>query len=97
MTIIMKKPILFLGGLFAILVALSVVRVSLVNNISTHGIELVDLQARIEEYRKQNELLKEQYLQAASFTHIEKEAKKMGFAPTKNQMNMAAPPPLAKR
>lgn len=93
----MKKPIVLLGGLFAIVVLLSVVRITLVNNISTTGIALVDLQNQVEVVEKQNELLKERYLQAASFTTISAKAKSMGFAPTKSQLNMAAPLPLARR
>lgn len=93
----MKKPMILLGGLFGIVVVLSIVRISLVNSISTTGVELVDLQTQVDEVKKQNELLKEQYLQAASFTTIEKKAKEMGFAPAKSHLNMAAPLPLAKR
>jgi cell division protein FtsL len=91
----MKKPIILLGGLFAIVVVLAVIRISLVNSISTTGIALVDLQNQVEEVEKQNELLKEQYLQAASFTTISAKAKSMGFAPSKTHLNMSAPLPLA--
>ncbi len=93
----MKKPILLLGSLFALVVILSVIRISLVNSISTNGVELVDLQTQAEEYQKENELLKEQYLLAASLTNINAKAKSMGFVPTKSHLNMAAPLPLAKR
>ncbi len=93
----MKKPILLLGGLGFIVVVLSIVRIYLVNNISTTGVALVDLQNQAEEVKKENELLKEQYLQAASFTTINAKAKSMGFAPAKSHLNMAAPLPLAKR
>jgi cell division protein FtsL len=93
----MKKPIILLGSLFAVVVILALVRISLVNSISTTGVELVDLQTQVEGVEKQNELLKEQYLQAASYTTISKKAKGMGFAPAKSHLNMAAPLPLAKR
>ncbi len=93
----MKKPVLLLGSLFALVVILSVIRISLVNSISTNGVELVDLQTQAEEYQKENELLKEQYLLAASLTNINAKAKSMGFVPTKSHLNMAAPLPLAKR
>lgn len=83
--------------MFAVVVALSLIRISLVNSISTTGIALVDLQNQIDEVKKENEILKEQYLQAASFTSISQKAKAMGFAPAKSHLNMAAPLPLAKR
>lgn len=92
-----KKPYLLLGGLFSIVVVLSIVRISVVNSISTTGVALVDIQNQIDSVKKENELLKEQYLQAASYTTISQKAKSMGFAPTKTHLNMAAPLPLAKR
>ena len=93
----MKKPFLLIGGLVVVVVVLSVTRITLVNSIATHGIELVDLQSQIETYQKQNELLKEEYLAAASYTNITAKAKEQGFGPAKSQLNMAAPLPLAKR
>jgi cell division protein FtsL len=93
----MKKPIILLGSLFGVVVMLSIIRISLVNSISTTGVELVDIQTHADELKKQNELLKEQYLQAASYTTISQKAKSMGFAPAKSHLNMAAPLPLAKR
>jgi len=93
----MKKPYLLLTCLFVVLVILSVVRITLVNSISTTGKELVDLEAKINTLKKQNALLQEQYLQAASYTNISLKAKTMGFAQAKSQLNMAAPLPLALR
>lgn len=93
----MKKPYFLLVSLFVVVVMLSVVRITLVNSISTTGKELVDLEGRIDGLKKENELLQEQYLQAASYTNISIKAKKMGFAPASSQLNMAAPLPLALR
>lgn len=92
----MKKPMFVLGGLFAVVVALSLVRIYLVSTISTTGMTLVELQNQAKDIEKQNELLREQYLQAASLTTINAKAKEMGFIPVKSQLNMDAPP-LAKR
>ena len=93
----MKKPYILLGSLFFVLIVLSVVRITLVNSISTTGKELVDIESQIDSLKKQNELLQEQYLQSASYTNISLKAKTMGFAPASSQLNMAAPLPLALR
>lgn len=93
----MKKPYYLLVCLFCIVVVLSLIRISLVNSISTTGKDLVAIEAKIAELKKENELLKEKYLQAASYTNISTKAKTMGFAPSKSHLNMAAPLPLALR
>jgi cell division protein FtsL len=70
---------------------------TLVNSISTTGIELVALQTKLDDTKKENIILKEQYLQAASYTTITAKAKTLGLAPAKSQLNIAAPLPLALR
>jgi len=93
----MKKPVFIIVFLGIIVMALLVARVTLVNSISTTGITLVDIQNKINEYRKENELLKEQYLQAASYTHIANQAEKLGYEHVKSQVDLAAPLPMAMR
>lgn len=92
----MKKPMLLISFLGVIIVALAVARVTLVNSISTTGIKLVDIQNQIADYKKENELLKEKYLMAASYTTISKKAEKLGFIEAKTQVNLSAPVPLAR-
>ena len=93
--IFMKKPVLIILG--CVVVAMLVARVTLVNSISTTGITLVDIQNQINEYRKENELLKVQFLQAASYTHIADKAEKLGYVPAKSHVDLAAPLPMAMR
>lgn len=93
----MKKSLVLIGFLGVIVVMLLIARITLVNSISTTGIKLVDLQNQIDAYKKQNELLKEQYLQAASYTTISTKAEKLGYAPVKSQIDLSAPLPLALR
>ena len=92
----MKKPILFLSFLGCVIVVLALVRITLVNSISTTGIKLVDIQNQIATYKKENELLKEKYLMAASYTTISEKAQKLGFVPVKSQVDLSAPLPLAR-
>lgn len=93
----MKKPIAVIVLLSCIVVVLLVARITLVNSISTTGITLVDLQNQINAYKKQNELLTVQYLQAASYTNISDKAEKLGYVPVKSQVDLAAPLPMAMR
>lgn len=93
----MKKPIFLLGFLGMIVVALLLVQITLVNSLSTTGINLVDLQNQIDAYKKQNEILKVAYLQDASYTNIANKAQKLGYVPVKSEIDLAAPMPLALR
>jgi competence protein ComGC len=93
----MKKPILVISLLSLIILGLVVSRVSLINSISTRGIQLVDLQNQLAYYKNENELLKVQYLQAASYTNISQQAAKLGYVPVSTDVDLASPPPLALR
>lgn len=93
----MKKPVsvIVLLGFFVVL--LLVARITLVNSISTTGFRLVDLQNQISTYKKENELLKEQYLVAASYTNLTTKAKQLGYVAVKSQIDLAVPLPMAMR
>ena len=93
----MKKPLILISFLGIIVVGLLVARITLVNSISTTGIKLVDLQNQIGNLKKEDELLKEKYLEAASYTNISTEAEKLGYVPVKSQIDLAAPLPMAMR
>ena len=93
----MKKPISLIILLGLIVVVLLFTRITLVNNISTTGIRLVDIQNQVNDYKKENELLKVQYLQAASYTSIASKAKQLGYVTVKSQVDLAAPLPMAMR
>jgi cell division protein FtsL len=93
----MKKPLLLIGLLSCIVIALVLLRISLVDSISTSGIKLVDLQNQINEYKNENELLQVQYLQAASYTNIFAKASKLGYVHVETQVDLTTPEPLALR
>lgn len=91
----MKKPTLLVLFFVSIIIALSVVRVAILNSISTTGIELVNLQNELTVYKKQNVLLKEEYLAVSSLNEIDKKAKRLGFVDAKDHVYLSAPLPLA--
>lgn len=93
----MRGPLFVIGGLCSIILVLSIVQVMMVNDISTSGVQLSHMQGQIKEYKLQNEVLKEQYLELSSFTTIEEKAKKIGFVEAKTQVNLTSPMPLALR
>ena len=93
----MKKSLFIIGILSFIVVLLLIARVTLVDNISTTGITLVDIQNQIAAYKDQNELLEVQYLQAAAYTNIAEKATKLGYVPITSEVDLSAPMPLALR
>ena len=91
----MKRPLYILTFIILIIITLTVIRVSIVNSISTTGAELAMMQNDISAFKKQNTLLKEQYLEISSYTNIEEKAKKLGFVDSKLQLYLSTPLPLA--
>lgn len=91
----MKKPVLIITSLIITVISLSILRVALVNSISTDGIELDELQNKISYYKKENILLEEKYLEVASLVNIEYKAKSLGFVDAKSQVYLSTPLPLA--
>lgn len=92
-----RKPIIVLLLLGSVVIILLVVRIALVNNISTKGITLVNIQNQIAALKDSNELLEVQYLSSASYTNIATKAKKLGYVPVISQIDLTAPLPLALR
>lgn len=92
-----KKPLLLITSIIIVIVALAVVRVAILNSISTTGIELVSLQNELTTYKKQNVLLKEEYLEVSSLSAIDKKAKTLGFVESKSHIYLNTPLPLALR
>lgn len=91
----MKRPKRLISFIFLIILALSVVRVTIENNISTTGVELMSLQEKLETYKKENSQLEESYLASSSLTKISEIAQKKGFVESKNPVYFSAPLPLA--
>ncbi len=91
----MKRPVFVIIFISLIIVILSIVQVSVANQISTTGSELVALQNKVNDYQRENTILHEQLLAAASFTTIADKAKQLGYVPAKSQVYLNTPLPLA--
>ncbi len=93
----MKKSAYLLSGVVGIIIMLSLVHVSVSNNLSTTGINLTQLQEELKAYQKQNALLHEKILASSSLTHISSVASAQGFTNTKGNVYISTPLPLARR
>lgn len=80
-----------------IILTLSIIRVAVLNSMSTNGIEIDKMQDEIAEYQKENTILQQKILEMSSLTEVASKAAVMGFVPAKNDIYLNAPLPLAKR
>ena len=87
------KFYIIISGLAIILLTLT--RVVVTNTISTNGIDLANIQDKTNELKKQNALIREEILESSSLFHIASEAAEVGFVPSKTQMVLSSPAPLA--
>lgn len=88
----MRKPVLFIVLIIGIVVSLSIVQVSVSNNLSTTGVELAKIEEQIDLYKKENSVLQEKLLIASSFDTIASKAGEMGFVEEKSRVFLKKPP-----
>lgn len=93
----MKRPVYLIIFIFVTILGLEIAHISVVNQISTTGAELADLQEEIDNYERENTILEEELLAAASFTNISEKAEQLGFVEVKNQVALTNTLPLARR
>lgn len=91
----MKRPVAIIIFTFVIIIGLSIVQVSVSNQLSTTGTELATIEQEIDQYKRENTQLQEKVLVASSFTNISEKAKRRGFVSSKSLVYLTTPPPLA--
>jgi cell division protein FtsL len=91
----MKRPVYLIIVIFITIVGLAIAQVSVANQISTTGAELAALQTEVDEYKRQNTVLQEELLAAASFTTIAEQAEELGYEQVKNRLTLSESLPLA--
>jgi len=94
----MKRAHILLAGLTGIILILAIVQISVSNMLSTGGIELAQVQNQIDNYQRDNAILKERIYTAASLTAIAAKAEKLGYTSVttgKAMLVIANPEPLA--
>lgn len=81
----MNKPTFILTiSIFSVIV-LSIVQVVVSTRLSTRGVDLANIQSKLEMVQKENSILSEKLLKVSSFDHIASNAAEMGFTRTYNE------------
>ena len=93
----MKRPTYIIIFIALIIVGLSLAQIGVANKISTTGSELALLQNKVADLKRENAVLQEEILTAASLTNISNEADKLGFAVSKSEVYLSTSVPLAMR
>lgn len=75
----MKKPFLFVSIIVLTIIILSIIQITVSNNLSTEGVVLGKLEDEISVYKKDNYLIREKLLVVASLTNIASKAENLGF------------------
>lgn len=93
----MKRPVYVIIFIFVTIVGLALWQVGMANEISTTGAELAAVQSQVDDYKRQNTILREELLAVSSFTNISEQAEKLGFVQSKTSISLNTPLPLALR
>ena len=91
----MKKPTFLIIIIMFLIIALSLTRAIVSNNLSTVGITLSKLEKELNSYKIENTMLKEKLLSFTSLTNISSEASQLGFVENKTRFTLTRPLPLA--
>ncbi|OGH17396.1 MAG: hypothetical protein A3F30_03980 [Candidatus Levybacteria bacterium RIFCSPHIGHO2_12_FULL_37_12] len=78
-----------------LIIALSLMRVIVSNNLSTAGITLLKLENRLNSYKIENTNLRERLLNFTSLSYISSESSQLGFVKNKTNFTLTKPLPLA--
>ena len=93
----MKKPTFIIIFIVFLIIALSISRVIVSNNLSTAGLALLKLENQLNSYKIENTKAREKLLSLTSLSYISSEASKLGFVENKTSFILAKPLPLAVR
>ena len=91
----MKKPTFIIFIILFLIVALSVARVVVSNNLSITGVTLLKLENQLNSYKIENSNLREKLLSVTSLSYISSESSQLGFVESKNSFTLTKPLPLA--
>lgn len=78
-------------------ILLSVLQIIVSNSLSTKGVLVEQINKEIDNYKKDNYVLREKLLSESSYTVISSEALRAGFIKEKSQVVLTNPLPLAIR
>lgn len=91
----MKKPVLIIGLLIFVVLILSVIRIFVLNNISTSGVELARTQDKVNKYKFENSIIAEELYLLSSLTNVSKKAYDLGYIDSKSDFVVNKQIPVA--
>ncbi len=91
----MKKPGLIILTLILVIVALSVVKIFISNNVSTSGVVLVKIQEELDKYKFENSIIAEKLYTMTSLTNISNKARTLGYIDSKSDFVLSKQLPVA--
>ncbi len=91
----MKKPSFIILVLILVVVALSIVRTFVANNIATSGVVLSDIELQKSALETENAVLAEKLYTMTSLSQISQKAEKLGFTETKKTFAISGARPVA--
>lgn len=93
----MKKIKNFLRGLIFLVIVFSLTKVAMANLITTHGMEMDQLEKQTRAVIQENKSLSEEIAQLSSLKRISDKAKKLGFINTSSLASFTQEEPIALR
>lgn len=91
----MKKPVLIIAAQIFVILALSIVRIFISNNVSTSGVVLGKAQEELDRYRLENSVISEKLYTISSLTSVSKQAYDLGFVDSKSGFVLNTQIPVA--
>lgn len=89
------KSKVFVRLIISTIVLLSILQIIVSNSLSTTGLELGKIEEELSVYKRENALLRQEYLTVTSFTYIAEKAQEIGLTEEKTDMVLDSSLPLA--
>lgn len=91
----MKKPALIIGTLIFVVLILSIIRIFILNNISTSGVELGRAQDELNKYKFENSIIAQELYSFSSLTNVSQKAYDLGYIDSKSDFVLNKQVPVA--
>lgn len=93
----MKKPVAFLTSFIALVIALSLVQVVVASRLTTTGVDLAQVQTKLDSLEKENAVLSEKLLVLSSYNQIASKAGELGFVTKHDEYFLSPQVPVARK
>ncbi|MBI2026132.1 MAG: hypothetical protein HYT06_02000 [Candidatus Levybacteria bacterium] len=93
----MKKSVLLIFVLILAVIALSILRTYISNNVATSGVTLSILEDKISVLKTENTILSQKLYESSSLANVSSKASSLGFVDSKTSFVINSGLPVAKR